>query len=66
MFVPIPTREESSEFLRIESLATLCTNDIKSFGYMDGLSQPQIEGLDDQAPHGRKPEGKEPKAVKPG
>ncbi|KAJ5793410.1 Dyp-type peroxidase [Penicillium paradoxum] len=30
------------------------------FGFEDGLSQPQITGLD------REPEGKEPKAVKPG
>ena len=33
---------------------------------MDGLSQPLIKGLDDQAPHGRQPKGKEPKAVKSG
>jgi hypothetical protein len=43
-----------------------CANGIESFGYMDGLSQPKIAGLDDQAPHGKAPEGKEPKAVKPG
>jgi hypothetical protein len=33
---------------------------------MDGLSQPKIAGLDDQAPHGREPIDKEPKAVEPG
>lgn len=31
-----------------------------SFGFQDGISQPQIEGLDPE------PKGKEPKAVKPG
>jgi hypothetical protein len=41
-------------------------NESESFGYMDGLSQPLIKGLDDQAPHGKEPAGKEPKAVKPG
>jgi hypothetical protein len=51
-----------------DKISSLCSraDNIESFGYMDGLSQPKIAGLDDQAPHGRQPQGKEPKAVKPG
>jgi len=64
-FARIRTKEESSESARVPP-STFCADQLGSFGFMDGLSQPLIQGLDDQAPHGRQPQGKEPKAVKPG
>jgi hypothetical protein len=68
MFALVMPREESSELFPepANNCHDFVINKCESFGYQDGISNPIIKGVDDGTETGRAPQGKEPKAVKPG